>query len=321
MSIKEKDIKLLWGRSANRCSFPDCREKLSQDNRMGRESFLIGEQAHIVGKGEGSSRSNSILTADERDSYHNLILLCPNHHTLIDRNPEDYPIEKLHMIKSQHEYWVESALSESHDSKTNANNIIYAHLIDLAVDGCLFSNWEEWISPLLIYPRRIAIDIHNKALVYTLKMHKAVWPGTLPELESSMKLFSTSLNIMLNFYMKKAVSEKGYFIEDNSYKRQWHTHKLFAELSGKSSRWGKYLAELIEEVTKSANWLSEIVRKEINPLFMATDGKFSMVWGPDDTFSWRTVVPEYSEAEKSQLIDSYEQKCSNLMNKATSIVV
>ncbi|MEK7850262.1 MAG: HNH endonuclease signature motif containing protein, partial [Deltaproteobacteria bacterium] len=117
MATKEKDIKLLWGRAANRCSFPDCRIKLSQDKKMATESFPIGEQAHIVGKEEGSSRSYSILSVSERDSYHNLILLCPNHHTLVDKNPQDYPIEKLHMIKAQHEYWVESTLSESHDIK------------------------------------------------------------------------------------------------------------------------------------------------------------------------------------------------------------
>ena len=319
MSIKEKDIKLLWGRAANRCSFPDCRMKLSQDKKTAAESFPIGEHAHIVGKEKGSIRSNSILSGDERDSYHNLILLCPNHHTFIDKNPEDYPIEKLHMIKAQHEYWVESALSESYDLKTKAVDIIYAHLIDLAVEGCSFRTWEKWMSALYSPSHKIKEDIYDKALDYTLKMYKAIWPGTLSELEAAMKLFSTTMNTMLNFYMKNAERKEDYFKEDRSYKEQWHSEKIFRELSDRRERWERYLEELIIEVVKATNWLADLVRRDINPLFMGTDGKFSLIWGPDDNLSFHTIVPEYSTDEKRQLINSYEKKCINLQTKADSI--
>jgi len=320
MSIKEKDIKLLWGRAANRCSFEECRMKLSQDQKTTTGSFPIGEQAHIVGKEVGSARSESILSMEERESYHNFILLCPNHHTLIDKNPKDYPIEKLHMMKAQHEYWVENTLSESRDSKTQAADIIYAHYIDLAAEDCSFMIWQQWVSALYSPTHRIKIDIYEKALNFTLKMYKAVWPGKLPELETAMKLFSTTMNTMLNFYMKNAESREDYFVEDRSWKRnQWHTEEIFKELAKKRDLWEKYLDELIIEVAKAANWLAELVRRDINPLFMATDGRFSLVWGPDDKLSFHTIVPEYSNNEKRQLIDSYGEKCINLREKADSI--
>jgi len=54
---------------------------------------------------------------------------------------------------------------------------------------------------------------------------------------------------------------------------------------------------------------------------MATDGRFSLVWGPDDKLSFNTIVPEYSPDEKRQLIDSHEEKCVNLIKKADSIDV
>ena len=321
MSVKEKDIKLLWGGAAKRCSFPDCRMKLSQDKKTATVSFPIGEQAHIVGKEKGSARSKSILSEDQRDSYHNLILLCPNHHTVIDKNPEDYPIEILHMMKSQHEHWVDSNLSESHDLKTKASDIIYAHLIDLTVEGCSFNTWENWMSALNGPSHSIKEDIYHKALMYTLKMYKAIWPGTLPELEAAMKLFSTTMNTMLNFYMKNAESIKDHYKEDRSFKRQMHPEKLFREWADRRDRWERYLDELIIEVVKAANWLADLVRRDINPLFMATDGKFSLMMGLSDKFSFSTIVPEYSTDEKGQLIDSYEQKCINLKTKADSINV
>jgi hypothetical protein len=270
----------------------------------------------------GSPRSESILSVEERESYHNLILLCPNHHTLIDKNPTDFPIEKLHMMKAQHEYWVETTLSESRDLEIEAANIMYAHFIDLAVEDCSFRIWEQWVSALYSPSHRIKEDIYNKALNFTLKMYKAVWPGKLSELEAAMKLFSTTMNTMLNFYMKNAESRENYYVEDRSWKRnQWHTEEVFRELANKRDRWDKYLDELIIEVVKAANLLAELVRRDINPLFMATDGKFSLVWGPDNHLSFHTSVPEYSVDEKRQLIDSYEEKCVKLREKADSIDV
>ena len=124
MSISERDIKLLWGRAAGMCSFPDCRVRLTQDNKLASASFPLGEQAHIVGLTKNSPRGKSNLTKTERDSYYNLILLCPNHHTLIDKSPDDYTIEKLHYFKDQHEYWVEHKFSESKDSLQTAQSVI-----------------------------------------------------------------------------------------------------------------------------------------------------------------------------------------------------
>ena len=84
MSISEKDIKLLWGRAAAMCSFPECRTKLTQDKKLASASFPLGEQAHIVGENDNAPRGRSALTEEERKSYFNRILLCPNHHTIID---------------------------------------------------------------------------------------------------------------------------------------------------------------------------------------------------------------------------------------------
>ena len=146
MSIKEKDIELLWGRAANRCAFPGCQAKLTQDKTTASGSYPLGEQAHIVAETEDGPRGKSLLSLEERNSYSNLILLCPNHHTMIDRDSEDYPVEKLHQFKSQHELWVEQTLSESSDQAHKAEEVIYADLIDAAVENCDLQNWRSWTS-------------------------------------------------------------------------------------------------------------------------------------------------------------------------------
>jgi hypothetical protein len=52
--------------------------------------MIIGEICHIEGEGGKSARYNPNMTQEERKSFNNLILLCPTHHTLIDKNPIEY---------------------------------------------------------------------------------------------------------------------------------------------------------------------------------------------------------------------------------------
>ena len=91
MAIQPKDQKILWAKSAGRCSMPECREKLvlEASEKVPSKNLLIGENCHIVAKSEDGPRGNSILTKEERNRYPNLILLCSNHHIVIDIDPEN----------------------------------------------------------------------------------------------------------------------------------------------------------------------------------------------------------------------------------------
>jgi hypothetical protein len=79
MGIFIKDIKLLWSKAAGRCSI--CRTPLTYNSDHGSNVSHVGEQAHIVAESDNGPRGNSILSLEERNSYPNLILLCPTHHT------------------------------------------------------------------------------------------------------------------------------------------------------------------------------------------------------------------------------------------------
>lgn len=111
MDISRKDAKLLWSRAAGLCSI--CKAELTYDTSSINSSLLIGQQAHIVAEQPNGPRGKSILSVQERNSYHNLILLCSEHHIKIDNCVEDYPAEKLYLIKSRHELWVKENLSEA----------------------------------------------------------------------------------------------------------------------------------------------------------------------------------------------------------------
>lgn len=72
--------------------------------------------AHICTEksGLGSNRHDPSQNPAERDDYENLILLCPNHHTLIDKpeNEDRYSVDSLKAMKMEHENFVNGRLEK-----------------------------------------------------------------------------------------------------------------------------------------------------------------------------------------------------------------
>jgi hypothetical protein len=90
-------LKRLFALSGNRCAFPRCPAALAQG------TTLIGEICHIKGRQPGSARYDASQSDEQRNSYANLLLLCPNHHTVIDDDVESYTVERLVKMKAEHE--------------------------------------------------------------------------------------------------------------------------------------------------------------------------------------------------------------------------
>lgn len=91
-------LKKLFSLSGNICAFNSCNSKIIDEF-----GSIIGEICHIEGEKPSSPRYNSDVTDDERKSFENLILLCPNHHKTIDKNEKIYTVSYLRDIKYLHE--------------------------------------------------------------------------------------------------------------------------------------------------------------------------------------------------------------------------
>jgi len=92
-------VKRLFAVSGNRCAFPGCEERLAD---VASES-VMGEVCHIKAKSSDGPRYDAQQTDEERHGFGNLVLLCPTHHTRVDRDPDRYTVERLLEIKAQHE--------------------------------------------------------------------------------------------------------------------------------------------------------------------------------------------------------------------------
>jgi hypothetical protein len=104
--MKLNDVRMLWARSGNRCAFPQCRIEMAPDGSQ----VTLGEMAHIVAKSAEGPRGDFPLPLEARDDFDNLILLCPTHHNFVDNNPLDWPVDRLKLLKHEHEAWVAAQL-------------------------------------------------------------------------------------------------------------------------------------------------------------------------------------------------------------------
>ena len=101
---------ILWGSAAARCAHPSCRKRLITDENHAGEDVLVGEVAHIVAQNNSGPRGDQNPPGGTRDAQANLILLCREHHTTVDRQPARYPVATLVQWKSDHKAWVDSQL-------------------------------------------------------------------------------------------------------------------------------------------------------------------------------------------------------------------
>ena len=91
-------IKRLFMLSGHYCCAPGCTNAIYA--RVGDEDVLIGEIAHIEGSSDEGPRPNPALSRADRDGYDNLILLCPTHHSLVDKADSEFSVETLRRWKS-----------------------------------------------------------------------------------------------------------------------------------------------------------------------------------------------------------------------------
>jgi hypothetical protein len=92
----------LFASSAGYCQNPSCSEKLF-DEAEGKR-FLIAELAHVFAAQDDGPRPNPELSEEERGAFENLIVLCANCHTMVDKASEAFPDSMMKRWKREHEH-------------------------------------------------------------------------------------------------------------------------------------------------------------------------------------------------------------------------
>lgn len=222
MSVSVKTQKMLWGRAAARCSKPDCRIDLYEDETATDDPTLVGQNCHIIAESDDGPRSNSALPMEKRNSYGNLILLCSNHHTVVDAQEGEYTVERLSKMKMDHEKWVKEKLGVDLDKQSADEN--YASIIDKWEQLSHLDNWLGWSSCVLGHgqPRMLAI-MDNDLFELRGWLLSRVWPGRYTELENAFHNFRRILQDFQECFREHAVTvgTEGILLTQKFYKNAW----------------------------------------------------------------------------------------------------
>lgn len=93
-------VKQLYA-TAFRCAEPECSRPLFKLNNETGEQILNSTVAHIHARSEGGPRWNAEMSEAENRSAGNLVLLCFEHSSEVDRLPDKYPAERLREWKAK----------------------------------------------------------------------------------------------------------------------------------------------------------------------------------------------------------------------------
>src|SRR5579871_2004688 len=93
-AIRERTRVVLAVKAGGRCEFDGCNEYLLE-HPITHEEGMFAQAAHIVAFKRDGARGRSGERPSDLNAVHNLMLLCPHCHKLIDDNPAKYPRQKL----------------------------------------------------------------------------------------------------------------------------------------------------------------------------------------------------------------------------------
>jgi hypothetical protein len=91
-------IKRLFALSNNTCTFPGCHSRI-----IAESGSVTGKICHIKAKQPLGPRYDPNQSDEDRNAASNLILLCAQHHDIIDKEPNLYTVEILQEMKMNHE--------------------------------------------------------------------------------------------------------------------------------------------------------------------------------------------------------------------------
>lgn len=286
---------MLWGRAGNRCAA--CKRELVIDAETG-DASIIGEECHIVAQRPDGPRGESDLSAEQRDKYGNLILLCNVDHKIVDDQPGTYTVQRLQAIKAEHEKWVKEKLG--FDDQRQYDEEIYAAYVEEWARRIRIDDWIDWASrlissgqPSLSDDMKLALDDLRSWLL------ARVWSGRYLELEAAFLSFRLVLRDLCELFGKHAVKHGDVWWTRKLYQIDEWNPELHERLAKQFDDHVDLVEDLSLELTRAANYLCDQVRKCLFRSYRLKEGVVLIQGGPFMNMSFRTYRPEYRGAERT----------------------
>jgi hypothetical protein len=272
--------KMLWGRSGNRCAI--CRHELVADATHADDPAVLGEAAHIVAREPDGPRGTSSLSDEQRDRYENLILLCPNDHTLIDSQVATWPIDRLAEQKQAHEEWVRNSLT-GYDPTLQEADERYAAIVGEWEARLDIASWRAWSSHLLSPTPSLPASRDRAWEDCRVWLLSRVWPRRHEHLEQAFENFRQVLEALHSTMREHLVPIHGgvTLITERFYQLPEWDPPLYSERLRAFEAHVDKVHDLMRELTRAANYVATTVRLCLQPTYRCDDGVILCESGPN----------------------------------------
>jgi hypothetical protein len=295
--MTDADRKRLWARAGNQCAWPACRQEVVEGSvKSAPHGLIIGEEAHIVSESDDGPRCDPNMSLPERNAYTNIMLLCPTHHTFIDKEEGiHYSVRLLHEIKDAHEALVRAGQARTEYGITRQN---MSTLANEWASRFGLHDWFDWTSWLLgVQP------LINKGRFRNLRsagewLMARHWPDSYPRTKKAMTNY---LRVHADFY--QYFSNIGHSEGDTLILQQYQHNvegwdpPLYERALRRFDEESRTVGELTVELTRAANLVCDEIRHEVDDQFRLMQGR--LLISVQEGFGHRTLAPEYSIDERA----------------------
>lgn len=275
-----------------------CRRQLVHDATETDDESLVGEIAHIVAAADQGSRGDPTMTNEARNRADNLILLCGDHHKLVDDQQNTYTVEKLRDIKRVHEATVSAALSPA-EKEEQRDDSIYAAYVDEWLDR--LERWGAWTNGLMQAQPTLLVSDRDALRSLVEYIFRRIWPKRYPELENAFHNFRFVLSDLLSEFERHAHEDHpGQLWTEKFYKREWHPTDKYQQLLEEYEFHNDLISDLVLETARAANYVADMVRQYIDSSFRLDEGAFVVTAGMGMDLRNTTYRVEYRADERVQ---------------------
>lgn len=296
--IKLQTRVAVWGRSAAHCAFPRCPSKaLNHRGALVDTQARAGEVCHIVAESLDGPRGRHPLPLEKRGDFENLLLLCVDHHDIIDDDEKKYSVTMLRNMKRFHEARVRGSLGAAARQKITDKERI-AEVVDEWVSRSKLDQWTDWTA--LVFESgvpKLATVTFDRLTELRGWLLRRVWPPGFTAVRKSLNNFRTVLGDFLVVFHKHAEPWGTIWRTDKFYKKPgvWGPPRQREEVE--YDRHVSLVEDLMLELTRAGNHVCDIVRASLDADFRREEGVLIVMSGPYGDGNWREHRVHYRPRE------------------------
>ena len=238
----------------------------------------------------------------------NLVVLCGECHSRVHTKGSLGRALSTARVRKYRDEWHEVVATRHSEDPLQGDERhdlrLYVELVRAAAEAGRWDTWEEWTR----YPLGVQPLWHpawsEAAWGFARRIAKAIWPGTVPDLERALATYATALtkitqcaeaNCWPPEHDEFQFHRGREFYKDQELRSRHTADSLVDEYE----RWRSDLQEWVRVCTRSANWVASVVRAEIDPAFRLLEGHLAI----DDPEVYETELTAWQFIDVAGLPD------------------